>query len=505
MPPVSTGTRPPVASATWLAHVYAACLRGADWAQAHRRAVAAVGAPLVALVIVAINQAVLLDFPNSGDEYAYLYQARTLAAGRLWNAPAVVPEAFAFNYITQEPTRAFGSFPFGWPLVLALPLAAGLPPWLLNAALGVVTLGLVWTLGHRLYGPRPGVLAAFLVAVSPFFLFNAASYFSHTWCGALLLGAACLAARHDRTPWWVAACCGWLIGWAVLTRYFTGVVGGVAIVAWLLRPGVGRVRTGLLVALGGLPWVGLLMAHNAVLTGSAWTLTTTPLTLSRWFAAGFVMRGADIMATQVLRHLLWTPPALLVVYLVSLGGGPRQLRRGLLTWLPLVLAGALFFYVERGGNQYGPRFHYEVFPFLAIFAAAHLVREATFADKTRRDRWFFAAAVVSVALMPVALVGHAVIERRVIVERTDPFRLAAAAGLTNALVLIGGRVGTKRSMAAGDLTRNDLGTSAGVLYGLDRGQTANCALQTRMAGRPTYLYSWDRPASRGSLRQLRCP
>ena len=92
-----------------------------------------------------------------------------------------------------------------------------------------------------------------LVAVSPFFAFNAASYFSHTFCGALLLGAAYLAAREDRTPWWVPVSIGLLVGWAVLARYLTGVVCAVPIVLWLLRPGVDRARTAALVVLGGLP------------------------------------------------------------------------------------------------------------------------------------------------------------------------------------------------------------------------------------------------------------
>ena len=50
--------------------------------------VALAGGLLVLLLVLgAINRFVLLDFPNSGDEYVYLYQAWTMATGRLWNAP----------------------------------------------------------------------------------------------------------------------------------------------------------------------------------------------------------------------------------------------------------------------------------------------------------------------------------------------------------------------------------------------------------------------------------
>ena len=496
--------RPPPAIVARLGDFYASCLRGADVLHRHRRAASLFGAPLVTLLLVAINQLVLLDFPNSADEYVYLYQARLLAAGHLSMATVASPELFAFNYIVQEPVRTFGSFPPGWPLALALALALRVPAWLVNPALGALTLGLVWTLGARLYTPRVGVLAAALVAASPFFAFNAASYFSHTFCGALLLGAACLAAREDRTPAWVPVAIGLLVGWAVLARYLTGVVCAVPIVLWLLRPGVRRAHHLVLIVLGGLPWIAVLMAYNTALSGSPWQLTMTRLTASKWFADGVMLRGADILVTQTLRYVLWTPPALVLAYLVYLWAG-RDTRRGAIQWLPVLMAGILYFYVERGGNQYGPRFYYETFPCLAIFVAANVFREGEFGAKARRDQRLFALLAASMALMPIAFAAHAAVESQVIRERMDPYRMVAAARLQQALVLIGGRVGTVRSMAAFDLTRNDLAHQGSVLYGLDEGAPAHCAPRARIAGRTIYLYAWDLAASRGVLRRLQCP
>ena len=121
-------TLDPAPPSSLLERWYARALALADWLNAHRVAVAVVGAPILLIALVGINQAILLDFPNSGDEYVYLYQARTLAAGRLWNPAPSPPEIFAFNYIVQEPGRAFSSFPFGWPLMLAIGAApAGCP------------------------------------------------------------------------------------------------------------------------------------------------------------------------------------------------------------------------------------------------------------------------------------------------------------------------------------------------------------------------------------------
>ena len=487
-----------------LSRLFARWTAAADRVHRRRTLAASVGAPLIVLALAAINAFILLGFPNSGDEYVYLYQAQTLAAGRLWNTPLLPAEVFAFNYIVDEPGRAFGSFPVGWPLALAAALRLGVPAGMVNPMLGALTLGLVWRLGTRLYSPRAGVSAAALVAVSPFFLFTGASYFAHALCGALLLGAACLAAREDRTAAWVPLLAGLLVGWAVLTRYFTGVVCAIPIALWLLRPAAPRLRAAALFVLGGLPWVLLLGWYNAQFSGSPWHLTTRLATYALWFGDDFMLRGADMLATHVLRYLAWTPPALLVAYLVYLGAAPRTLRRGLLEWMPVLLAAGLYPFMERGGNQYGPRFYYEAFLFMTVFVAGNLFAPARLDGRPRRDRMLFGLVAASAAAMPLVFVAHAVLEQRVIRERTDPYTRVAEAGLNRALILIEGRVGTRRSMAGYDLTRNGIGDGGPVLYGLHATTAASCAAAARFPDRPAYVYRWSRADRRGELTPLQC-
>lgn len=502
---MSTGTTRAPAGGDRLSRLYESWTTLAGSLHQRRVLVAALGAPALVLALFAINRYILLGFPNSGDEYAYLYQAQSLAEGRLWNAPIEPAAVFDTNYIVQEPDRVFGSFPAGWPVALAAAIRLGLPPWALNPILGAVTIGLVWRLGTRLYGARAGVSAAALVVASPFFLFNAASYFSHTFCGALLLGAACLASREDRAPAWVPLGTGLLVGWAVLARYFTGVACGVPIVLWLLRPGTRRVRSAALVALGGLPWVVLLAWYNTQFSGSPWRLTTRPLTYSLWFAGNFLLRGADMLAAHVLRHLAWTPAVLLPAYAVYLRGAPRALRRAPLDWVLVIVAGCLYFYIERGGNQYGPRFHYEAFLFMVVFVAGNLFASDRLEGRLRRDRLIFGLLAASVAVMPAAFAAHATIERRVIEERMDPYARVSDAGLTRGLVLIEGRVGTRRSMAGADLTRNGIGDGGPVLYGLHVDEAASCEAAARFPDRPAYVYRWDRARAAGTLAPLACP
>lgn len=463
----------------------------------------AAAAPAITLVVVATGQLVLQDFPNSGDEYVYLYQAATLASGRLWNEPPPFPETFRFNYIVYDHNRAYGSFPMGWPMLLAMAMCLQIPVWLVNPLLAPASLALIARLGTNLYDSRVGFLAACMVGSSGFFVFNSASYFSHTLCGTLLLGAACLATRQDRSAAWVPLGLGCLLGWAVVTRYLTGVVCGIPIVLLFFRGQV-SIRAAASLCIGGLPWaIGLLLYNNA-LTGSPWTLTTLPTTMSLWFREGFALRGADILSTHLLRFVLWTPPFLVAAYVCYLRWAPSGAGRGGLEWLPVIMAAVLYFFVERGGNQYGPRFFYEVFLFMTIFACANLFREREFAEKRPRDRVLFRLVAASVAVAPLLVARNALIEHRVITERTDLYTMAREAQLNNALVVVGDRVGTKRSMAAMDLTRNGTDLSNAILYGIDIGVAENCRVAEALGARQPYLYVWDARRAHGVLQMLRC-
>jgi hypothetical protein len=258
------------------------------------------------------------------------------------------------------------------------------------------------------------------------------------------------------------------------------------------------------VVLGGVPWVLALMAYNTELSRDPWTLTTGRQTVSLWFRQGWALRGADILSTHLLRHLLWTPPVLIIAYLFYLRRGDKAARRGALDWMPLLMVATLYFYVERGGNQYGPRFHYEIYLFMTIFVAAHLFPPGPVTLPSTR-RLLFGLSAASLAMMPVSFVTHAVIERQVIQERMDPFIRVAKTEMPPALVLLGGRVGTRRSMSALDLTRNGIDASGHVLYGIDLGEEYHCDAKSRLPGRVTYLYVWDHARSVGLLHPLECP
>ena len=243
--------------------------------------------------------------------------------------------------------------------------------------------------------------------------------------------------------------------------------------------------------------------YNAAMSGNPWQLTTLPLTRGLWFRSGWYYRGVDIISTHLQRYAVWTPPMLAALYVYYLRVAPREARRGWLDWMPIVIVVALYAYVERGGNQYGPRFHYEAYPFLVIFVAGQVFRHASLVEAPRAHRWAFGWLAASVVALPLLFARAAIVERHVIEERMDPYTSVRRSGLERAVVFMGGRVGTSRSIAVEDLTRNGIDFSGSVLYGLGRSVGEDCRVAASL-GRAAYSYGWDWERATSTLTRMAC-
>src|SRR5258708_640301 len=125
---------------------------------------------VVAAILLPLSVAcfVLDRFPNSGDEYSYLFEARTLAGFRLWEAPpALGADLIPFR------TWIFGSkwisqYPPGWPMVLSTGLLLGLPPWTMDPVLGGSSVATLAALCRRLGDQASTVVAVALFTLTPF-------------------------------------------------------------------------------------------------------------------------------------------------------------------------------------------------------------------------------------------------------------------------------------------------------------------------------------------------
>ncbi len=397
------------------------------------------------------------------------------------------------------------SFPPGWPLLLAGAIVTRIPIWIVNPVVGTATLGVLFILARRTYSDEVAVMTVVSVMVSSFFLFTSASYFAHAHATLMLLLFTLLAFKaidSDRAV--DGALAGACLGWAVVTRYYPALLcaAPVAFLAWQQRPRPYRAIVGCIV--GGLPFAALLLSYNAALTGDALTLTRSGMEAEgRWFPANFMARGIEFGLSRLGRLLLWTPPALLLCYAATVKRGFADRRQRALGLVFIVLAVGLLPFIDSGGNQYGPRYYYEAFPFLALAAVGGLFR-GEFAERSPRERRLFYLFVLSLVIAVPLMAWHARTERRVVEERSDLYRQVEERGIKDAVVFIQTRVGAERSMSALDLTRNGIDFKGSVLYALDLGDD-NRRLMTHYSGRSFFTYRYDLAARAGILTKIAGP
>jgi hypothetical protein len=162
---------------------------------------------------------VVLDpIPHIPDGYAYLFQAKLFTLGRLWAPSPEFPAFFPAPWSVDLDGRLFTVFPPGWPMVLALGVAAGLP-YFVNPVLGALSLLVMWHLWQELFDEQRANLALALCALSPFYLFMSAGFMSHNvslLTSSLFALAFLKSIRTDSLAWGCVA--GFAIGFQILVR-----------------------------------------------------------------------------------------------------------------------------------------------------------------------------------------------------------------------------------------------------------------------------------------------
>ena len=325
--------------------------------------------------------------PLYHDEYSYLFQAKTLLAGRFsFPSSLVHPELFDQMHVLNEGRMACRYYP-GTGLWLAPFVALGHPywgPWLAGA---IATMLIYWT-GRELGGRFVGCVASLTMALSPGIgLFGNLLLAHHPTLVGLspfLLGITRL--RRTRSGW-DAGLAGVGLSYAMLCRPMTaagvGLPFGLDVLWWLIRgdehlpndrtalpsePSEARRSWRVSVLLGlGLPLVCgwcVMLAYNRDVTGdwltSPYQRYTEVYTPRHVYGFNNVVRGEQHLGPKVIDHYdrwaenltpslaasnafnrwiaswLWTVDALpLFMTTIILVGSARQLDR---RWLLLAAA-----------------------------------------------------------------------------------------------------------------------------------------------------------------------
>jgi hypothetical protein len=323
-------------------------------------------------------------FPHIPDEVMYLYQARYLANGSLTVPAPAVPEAFSLYMIPIESHRWYSIFPPGWPLILALGVLLGVP-WLVNPVLAGLNILLCYVLVQGIADRWKARVVAFLLCVSPWYIFMGMNFMSHTFtltCALIATLGIVKARRSGKAIW------GWLGGAATgmvsLIRPLDGVIVAGLLGLWAMGFGGRRLKFYSIIAfvVGAVVIGATIFAYNKQVTGDP---TTFPLTAyyEKYFghksnAIGFgperglgwaidaypghnpieALINANLNTFSVNIELFgWSTGSLLLIALLLFS---RNKQRGdyLMFVIIFVIAATYSLYWFSGGPDFGARYWY---------------------------------------------------------------------------------------------------------------------------------------------------
>ena len=158
----------------------------------------------------------------------------------------------------------------------------------------------------------------------------------------------------------------------------------------------------------------------------------------------------------------WASPGLLFLYLAFLwrkikSPAERFIKPEDYAFLCLLVG--YFFYYQIGGNQYGPRFFFEAFPFVILLVVSKVFQ--------LREKWAMAVLFASLIYAVVKLPFIVYREEMIVDQRKDLYDIVQEEKIENAVVFIESPTSPIRPMPADDLTRNDPRFSNSVLYALE--------------------------------------
>jgi hypothetical protein len=443
---------------------------------------------------------VLDRFPNSGDEFSYLFQAETLARFRLWEQPPVLGTDLIPYHTWIFGSKWVGQYPPGWPIVLALGLLVGLPTWMMNAVVGGSSIVAITALCKRLGDRSTTVIAVALYTLTPFYVMNAASYFSHVFSSLLIL-ILCLClppdGKESRAQNLIAA--GAIIGLLAMTRYFSGLPLLPALLFWLVtqRPATWPRVIGWM-AVGCIPFLFLLMIYQDAITGSPFRSTYFVINTPELFPSlepSIIKVGTRLILAHMAELVLWASPILVIVYAgcLLLKFKERKLAYYDLIFPSFVLAYTI--YAAQGANRYGPRYYFDAFPLLIVTIVSAIPSVKAKLDGPIGRAILPIASIACLLYLlgtwPLVLSGF----RREVWSREEPFRLVAQGMLRNAVVILDAPSGP--GLDRSDLVRNPPSMDAAVLYA--RSSTDIGALRNFFPERSIWRYSRPDPTRSGQL------
>ena len=394
-------------------------------------------------------------FPNSGDEQAYLYQAKLFSRGQLYVEDPIYDRAHPLNkFIRADALDDFNGHRFpkydpGWAILLAVGTLIH-AAWLVAPMLGALTVLLLLSYVRKRIGDEFVSTMWWLVTLCSFFSFSVANFGSHTATMAILFGVFLIYDTFEESRWWLFGA-GLLLGYTSLIRYLDWI----PMMAWIGFDLLRRKKiTGLIPLLLGF---GLVASghffYNSLVTGNAFLPPAVHDARGNLQARlGFWWGAFGVTGIRLFRVLYTFPPVIFLALCLIRRCQSARLK----IYLGLFALNVCFYFVYAWGEAGpGPRYYFPYFPFL--FLAVIEVYRLHRADRSAIIGW--RAVMVCLVLCSV---GYGAVQTLEIYRRRDLERSVAMIPERKKIILLGS--GTYK-MDLPDLVRNppDL-WSADLLY-----------------------------------------
>lgn len=376
---------------------------------------------LVFLVGIVIFRYMLLDkVIFSGDEFSYLWQAEIMSRFKAF-IPAPQPDSsFTCNEIVNN-GKFFSKYTVGFPILL-VPFAYLKNPFLLNPLMAMLCLGAIYFLGKELFDRGTGIMAAILLAISPFFLLNSIILLVHTpflffYLVFILFYLKTIKEKSIINP----IISGAAFGFAAMIRPADTAFPGFLFFLFSLfflylggwNPenedrGANRRRIlgyFLVMLVTACLFLGFLFYINKLQTGNPYKFAFQEYIEDEKWGMGVWghnhIRAAWNTIFSLTRLFVWMPPLVVGLSLLSLFERKRQ---NLFLFF-LAVSPAVFYYMYYGigFHEFGPRYYFSMLAVLPVMAARGMIW-LEYALK-RKGKWIPAAAVILIITVCFTLFG----------------------------------------------------------------------------------------------------
>lgn len=366
------------------------------------------------LLAASISQGVFGGIPHVGDTHAQFVHAKIFASGHFYLDSHPLRQFFDFQNMIND-GRYYSVYAPGHAAMLAIGHLTG-APWLINPALGSLTVIAVYLLAREIGGKSAGFTAATLMLVSPFVVFMSSEYMNNVTCMLFLtLFLFCYIRQHKTGSWRYAIAAGLCVGYAFITRPqstlpFALPMAFHAMGILVQNPGKHFART-LCMAMAFTLFVALLLGYNVIMNGNPWVMSQTDPTkfITHLTSTESILKRlpddiARLNKTVSSLHAYlfgWPTSSLIFVMLLFMFQGQQRYGTLLIVCCLSQLASLIInpFY----SMIFGPRYLYETSSSLIVLTALCLVRMPAIIRNRLHTRLPYGATRGAITIMIAAL------------------------------------------------------------------------------------------------------